>query len=209
MSPAQPGGCVLWGSLQGLLPPSLSVRDCLSPGTLLGLPRTPWCWGGGDTFPHPSAVTRTPFLLAGMGGREVLAAAGTPLLPTCFRPFKLCQRLLPRGGRALPAASPSRMSPGGAAVPPSTAPLRGPPWRAPSPPGLGPDPGCRAGLRLRTGEPVWRQPRARVAVAVAQSVGRGWPWGGRSLSPGWGHGAACWSLERGQALPVAADSFCS
>ena len=132
---AHPGVCVLtcpWGFLQGLLPPLPLRAGLYLPRDPPWAPPDPLPWGA---HPHVPALQQgPPFSLLGLGGAEWFwQPEGPPLLPTCFRPFKLCQRLLPRGCRALPAPSPVQSAalplqppPRVAGVSPGTALLRGP-----------------------------------------------------------------------------------
>lgn len=154
----------------------------LLPPPPLNLPRDPPC-----ALPDPHPSTRSLFLPVGGGERGVLAAGGTPpFLPTCFRPFK-----------ALPAAAAKRLPGAPRASPSWHVPGTTPPMAAPHPPaGVGMDPGRFAGPEgTDTCEPGLRVP--------SPSGSRG----GSGVS-----GALLlvgMRLERGQAVPEAADSFCS
>lgn len=120
-------------------------------GPSLGFPGPPAMAGGGTSL-HPSPATRSLFLPAGIGGAEWFwQPEGPPILPSCFRPFKLCQPLLPRDCQVLPTASPVQSAAlppqpplRGAGVSPGTAPLRGLPPSTAAPrvhPAMGTDPG--------------------------------------------------------------------
>lgn len=94
------------------------------------------------------------------GGECLRQPEGPPLfLPTCFLPFGLCQRPLPRGCRALPAAPP---------VPKATL--------VPTPNG-----GAR---RLETPEQPSRAQRAAQGAGALCSKGMGRGWGKLGTCPG-------------------------
>lgn len=114
------------GPYGGPLPPSPLRAGLDLPRDPPWAPPAPLLRGGvGGNIPPSRPYNKKPLSPCWDGGGGGLSGSGSrrdpplPVLPTSFRTFKLCQRPLPRGCRALLAASPARR----AALPPQPPPM--------------------------------------------------------------------------------------